>query len=85
VSEVTPNAKYVIREEWGNPPEPAPKHGGPLGDDDAVVQYAEKGVYISYISMDEYVYLSPKQALSLLAWLKQEEAELQRLAKEQAE
>lgn len=68
-------------------PEPAPKHDGKLdGDGDAKVQYGaaypgERGIYVVDTTDDDSVYLSPAQALSLLAWLKQEEAELQRLAK----
>lgn len=70
-------------------PEPAPKHDGNLDrDGDAKVQYGaaypgESGVYIIDTTDDDDVYLGAEQALSLLAWLKQEESELQRLAKEQ--
>ena len=69
-------------------PMPVSKHDGKLDKDgDAKVQYGaaypgEEGVYVIDVSHDA-VYLNPSQALSLLAWLQQEEAKLHRLAKEQ--
>ncbi len=49
-----------------------------------VIRADRKLVRTVHISnVDDGVLLDAKQALSLLAWLKQEEAELQRLAKEQ--
>lgn len=74
--------------------EPAPKHDGKLDErgDYTVELWVQHGK--ATVDIDENisswvcdnprnVELTPKQALSLLAWLKQEEQELQRLAKEQ--
>lgn len=62
-------------------PEPAPKHDGNLGDGE-FVRYHYFTDHTAKIVCDSGE-LTPAQALSLLAWLKQKEAELQRLAKEQ--
>ncbi len=69
------------------------RHDGKLGDG-YIVHYDRvcvgmdskhkwkftQGVHIA--TDDDVAVLTPKQALSLLAWLRQEESELQRLAKE---
>lgn len=71
-------------------PEPAPKYDGNLDrDGDAKVQYGaaypgESGIYVIDTTGDDAVYLSAEQALSLLAWLKQNEPELRRLVEGQA-
>ena len=58
-----------------------PKHDGNLGDrysvafDYSTIEIKDQGA--------EYVGLSAKQALSLLAWLEQEREKLEQLAKEQ--
>lgn len=71
-------------------PEPAPKHDGKMSDYAFVkvneypsVEIASKGDEEATLSYYEAVHISPKEALSLLDWLRQEEQELQRLAKEQ--
>lgn len=72
-------------------PEPATKHDGSLQPASRVYHDVD-GLRRPVVRIDgEYqtgpedtVELSPHQALSLLAWLKQEEPELERLAKEQA-
>lgn len=72
-------------------PDDEPKHDGKLDvNGEYAVSYCENK-NAQQISIDivesndmllepEYVKLTPAQALSLLAWLKQEEVELQRLA-----
>lgn len=72
-------------------PEPAPKHDGKLdGHGDATASYGKvyhsykkevQGVHID--KLDDGVCLDPQQALSLLAWLRQEESALEQLVKEQ--
>lgn len=74
-------------------PEPAPKHDGFLDErHEYEVSYWQKEsktpkIYIEETDMvkdePEFIGINPNQALSLLAWLKQEEAELQQLAEEQ--
>lgn len=64
--------------------EPAPKHDGILDEfGSAQVRMREHDVLIQDI-IDE-VELDAAQALSLLAWLKQEEANLQKLVEEEEE
>lgn len=76
------------------PGHPMPKHDGRLGGEEheaQTVDYRQLGHGHTYISLryddssrrEDDIWLSPKQALSLLAWLKQEEQTLQELAKEQ--
>lgn len=65
------------------------KHDGKLDErGDAIASYGKaylsksaKDVHID--GYDDGVCLSPKQTLSLLAWLRQEEARLEQLVKEQ--
>lgn len=75
-------------------PDDEPKHDGKLDEQGTytVGLYENKNarqMSVDIVESDnnllepEYVKLTPAQALSLLAWLRQEEAELQRLAKEQ--
>ena len=75
-------------------PEPAQKHDGRLDEEgNAIVEIDPRALVVisnqhetpdMFIGKShESVYLTFEQALSLLVWLKQEEAELQRLAKEQ--
>lgn len=74
-------------------PTPAQQHDGFLDEKhEYEVSYWQKEsktpkIYIEETDMvkdePEFVAISPAQALSLLAWLKQEEAEIQRLPKEQ--
>ena len=77
-------------------PEPTPKHDGGLGNDlrvhyddnlDDPWDLANKATYKGVRVSNPYGYmpLTPAQALLLLAWLRQEEVKLQRLAKEQGE
>lgn len=71
--------------------EPAQKHDGWLNEQkDYNVDYGEsgdKGIVITDFSdrygETQYLRMPAQAVLSLLVWLKQEEAELQRLAKEQ--
>lgn len=70
---------------------PAVKHDGKLDADDRMtVQFKyEKYVQVSDTESErgfedgDMLFFDAKQALSLLAWLRQEEAELTRLASEQ--
>ncbi len=73
-------------------PEPAQKHDGDLGHNASVWIEDEQHItadgetfYTKYVKISDKVRcvgLIPKEALSLLAWLKQEEAELRRLSEE---
>ena len=57
------------------------KHDGDLGDDYTVAwHYNDINIQDQRA---EFVALTPQQALSLLAWLRQEETTLEELAKEQ--
>lgn len=66
------------------------EHDGNLGDDYTVYHSSRliggggciriDGKWAAGANGEDSVSLSPAQALSLLAWLRQEEAELQRLA-----
>jgi hypothetical protein len=60
---------------------PPPHHDGKL-DDRYDAYLTNEGVGISD-SCDDHVDLSPKTALSLLAWLRQQENELQQMAKDE--
>lgn len=68
-------------------PPPVPKHDGKLYDrNEGVVRYGamypgEIGVYIDCAG--DRVYISVRQALSLLAWLQQEKPILDRLLEEE--
>lgn len=66
-------------------PDDEPKHDGNLGDH--TVDYWDNSVEVEKIDNDldwrVRVLLSPKEALSLLVWLKQEEVNLQSLAYKQ--
>lgn len=68
-------------------PNPAQKHDGKLGEDAYVNYYHYPKNTLAPSTMvrvfTECGELTPMESLSLLAWLKQEESELQRLAKEQ--
>lgn len=63
------------------PGHPAEKHDGHLGED-AFVSLTDSCANIYQIDGD-FISLTTKQALSLLAWLRQEEQALKQLAKEQ--
>jgi hypothetical protein len=78
--------------QWSGIVPPPPYHDGKLDTGVAVVEYGEvyqsrkktiQGIHIC--DEDECVYLDPKQALSLLAWLRQQENELEQMAKEVGE
>jgi hypothetical protein len=68
------------------------KHDGKLDADGHLNVYLFKGPYASHMGIenshrdtgDEEV-LSPKQALSLLAWLEENRTRLEKLVREQAE
>lgn len=73
-------------------PEPSSKHDGDLGHN-ATVCYQDNGYLaedgttfsleeVSISDKTRRVYLTPSEALSLLAWLRQEENKLQQLAQE---
>lgn len=85
------------RREMPMLPEPMPHHDGWLDDGSASwmatkVEYDlsykvhHLSIHGGYGDMESRdITLDPKQALSLLAWLQQEKATLERLAKERAE
>jgi hypothetical protein len=89
LSSLIPKSDPGPVQQWSSIVPPQPYHDGKLDTGVTVVEYGE--VYQSYkkttqgihiCDEDECVYLDPKQALSLLAWLRQEEGKLQQLAKE---
>jgi hypothetical protein len=95
---VTPQARYVIREEWGNPPEPAPKHDGNLpGANPYVVKIinlmgivrdvriGHDQAYVDQYGAEDEIWLSAQQFLSLMEWGEENKERIQRLAKEQGE
>lgn len=79
----------IASEQGKHIPGPAQRHDGKLDErGDATASYGKaylsksaKDVHID--GYDDGVCLSPKQTLSLLAWLRQEEARLEQLVKEQ--
>lgn len=60
-----------------------PKHDGRLNEEGTHNVYPNNFGGVVIHANDAITWMSAKEALSLLAWLKQEESELQRLAKEQ--
>lgn len=92
---MTPRKKYDwpdISHLFQRDKPPVSKHDGNLDEEeDYNVDYGEswaRGIVITDFSdhygETRYLRIPAKAALSLLAWLKQEEAELRRLANEQA-
>lgn len=84
----------IVSERGQRIPEPAQKHDGSLGQGDSVSydRYHRRPVHVKlFVGADDIVMvpdmgeiaISPQKALSLLAWLRQEESELERFAKEQ--
>src|SRR6266699_1416808 len=65
----------------GKPIEPTPRHDGKLDEQgDCTVDYSPKGkagTYIRVLMTDDGAVLTPKQALSLLSWLRDNEATLE--------
>jgi len=71
-------------EKMASDTEPTPKHDGTLDEEgNATVKIDEYPQVFIANRYTEAICLTPKQALSLLAWLKQEEATLETLVKEQ--
>lgn len=88
--DLTPYGHHVLEStasKYREASEPAPKHDGDLGEHLVDYRYGDVEIDKTLNDLDHpvRVRLRPKEALSLLAWLKQEEPELQRLAKEQGE
>lgn len=96
--EACPHSMSVSSTEricFGHPePEPEQKHDGQLGGE-ADVCYSKvttslgiaDGIRIEHNDLwdEDIIGLHPSQALSLLAWLKQEESALEQMVKEQEE
>lgn len=64
------------------PPKPQAKHDGNLGDGDKVEYTPKPNLIMFHNYRDSQYFLYPRQALLLLAWLKQEEANLQKMVEE---